>query len=60
MIFILDSGIIVSNDWFIKNHEVITKDKNEAFFNEKYILLNEIAEQINMHPNYLDLRGLKK
>lgn len=57
MIFILDSGIIASNDWFIKNHEVITKDKNEAFFNGKYILIKDIAAQINEHPNYLDLRG---
>ena len=63
MTFVFDSSIVVSQDWFIKNNSVITKENAENLFwvtefhND---VLKEIINQLKEHPNFLDLRSQEK
>lgn len=60
MTFIFDSSIVVSQDWFIKNNSVITKENGEnLFWVTRYQAdsVNEILNQLKEHPSFIDLRN---
>ena len=63
MTFIFDNSIVVSQDWFIKNNSVITKENAENLFwitefhND---VIKEILNQLKEHPEFIDLRSQEK
>ena len=63
MTFIFDRSIVVSQNWFIKNNSVITKENAENLFwitefhND---VIKEILNQLKDHPEFIDLRSREK
>ncbi len=59
MVFVFDKEIIATENWIIKDKQIIAKEGVFPYWgaNAPVDVVAEIVKQLTEHPSYLDLRS---